>query len=103
MTALPSAFHIGEHQAAWIWGTTDDPHGADSPRVGAIPAGVIIDHGEHTMILTWVDLPVTDGRLTLESLQPLTIVEPVHCSACNITGKIERGAWVPVEGEVLGG
>lgn len=91
MTALPAAPELAGNRAVWIWNS-------DDPTV-LLPSGVLIDHGDHTLLVAWI--PTGSGKtFTLDSLLPLSIVEVVDCSACGSGGRIREGAWLPVKGQV---
>ena len=95
MTGLPKELVLGGHRAVWVWGTPDDPHATAEPRTGVIPCAVLIDHGDHTMLVPWVELAAGGTPFTLESLLPLTVREHVECPTCGRTGYISGGAWLP--------
>ena len=76
-----------------------DPAEGPPVRVGAVPCAVQLDHGGHQFLVTWVPAEGAAGAaFTPTSLLPLTVVEPMTCSECQVTGRIEAGAWVPTEG-----
>lgn len=103
MRGLPATLTLDGHTAKWVWGTLDDPRGADEPRIGAVPAGMLIDHGDHTLLVPWVALDGVDVvPFTLDSLLPLTLLERVACAICGDAGFVRAGAWVP-ESEVARG
>lgn len=77
----------------WVWA------GRAEERP-AVPAGILVDHGDHTTLIAWAAVPgLNDGRslFSLESLKPLTVVEPAHCGTCGLSGRIEQGAWLPMK------
>jgi hypothetical protein len=79
--------------ASLVWWTADDLTPRATPA-GCLPAGVLVDHGDHTMLVPWVphgELP----QFTLESLVPLTVAELVVCPTCARSGWITGGAWLP--------
>lgn len=91
---------IGPFPAEWLW-TTDDICSAEPSPAGTIPAGVVLDHGDHNAVVAWAPVVVAGEvaePFTLEALVPLTIGEPLPCPHCGVTGRIEQGRWVPVEG-----
>lgn len=94
---------LGGHRAVWVWWTEADP----TPREAAgdseqLPAGVLIDHGDHTLLVPWV--PIVGGQqFTLDSLRPLRVVEHITCGTCGRAGWISGGAWLPTKVEVPGG
>lgn len=92
-------FTVGPWPARWAW-MVKDPADGTRDRVGSTPCGVELDHGGHTSLVVWVPAEgAGDGPpFTIESLVPLTVVEPVACPLCQIVGRIEAGAWVPTEG-----
>ena len=96
MSALPVELNLGGCRAAWVWATADDPHGEAMPRTGAIPAGLLVDHDSHSLLISWVPLELSPETVTLESLNPLTIRETVRCIACDRKGMIKGGAWLAV-------
>lgn len=89
---LPMVLKIGEWPAFWLWALT--PEGERLSEHG-VPAGVVINHGDHACLVPWVPLPGETRRFTLDSLLPLTVVEPVTCTLCGTAGRIERGGWLP--------
>lgn len=95
MTALQSQLRIGPWPAELAWSNT---------HPSALPAGLLVDHGDHTVLLPWAPVARWDGPVfTLDSLVPLTIVEQVTCVICGVSGRIEQGAWLPAEGGVARG
>lgn len=85
----------GDHR--WLW---NGPTGAAG---GLVPVAVLVDHGDHYMQVPWATYagaPSLDTVFTLDSLRPLTLVERIACGTCGAQGRIEAGAWVPLEGEV---
>lgn len=93
-------FTVGSWPARWAWMVTDPAGDNPGVRLGATPCGVELVHDGHSMLLTWVPTEgQPDGQpFTVESLFPLTVVEPVACPRCQIVGRIEAGAWMPAEG-----
>lgn len=89
---LPIEMRIGAWRAFWVWALAED--GAPLSEVG-VPVGVVIDHGDHAVLVPWVPVPGDTRQFTLDSLLPLTVVESVTCTTCGTTGRIERGAWLP--------
>lgn len=93
---------VGPFPAEWLWTTHDDLTATAEPALaGSIPAAVVLDHGDHNAVVAWAPIIVGGVRaapFTLESLVPLTIGEPLPCPHCGVTGRIEQGRWVPVEG-----
>lgn len=92
---------VGCFPADWLWLADSIDDDGDAVLAGNIPAGVVLDHGDHKALIAWV--PVMIGGLpavahTLESLVPLTIKGLLPCPTCGVTGRIEQGHWVPVEG-----
>lgn len=92
---------VGCFPAEWLWLATDPDDEGHVELAGSIPAGVVLDHGDHQAVINWV--PVVFGGVlaaphTLESLVPLTIKGLLPCPTCGVTGRIEQGHWVPVEG-----
>lgn len=64
-----------------------------------LPTGVVVDHGDHDLLVPWVPFPGGPERVfTLDSLFPLTVVEQVRCGLCSAVGRIEQGAWLPSKG-----
>lgn len=103
MTAtLPVVMNIGGQSATWVWGTRDDVHGEAVPRTGTIPAGLLVDHGDHLLLVPWAEVGGMRPEVTLESLQPLTLGGVVRCPTCGKVGRVERGAWLPEAGAVRG-
>jgi hypothetical protein len=101
---LPPVLTIGDWSAKFVW-LTRAADEAGTERVGALPAAVLIEHPPsfgapaHTMLVPWVPVEGSPGEpFTLESLAPLTVVQPVTCSICGVSGRIESGAWLPTEG-----
>lgn len=89
-STLPLTLELDGKVAHWAWA---------APR-GVLPVGVVIDHDDHVMLVSWASYaggPGPEYRLTLDSLQPLTVLEPVRCTICGLTGQIEQGAWLPAE------
>lgn len=83
-------------QPVWMTGLDDD---GVKVRTGAIPAALLVDHGDHTMLAPWVPVDGAPGApFTLEELVPLTLTERVTCMTCQVSGRIRRGQWVPAEG-----
>lgn len=100
MTGLPSELVLGGNRAVWVWWTAADPRVLEQPAVpGAIPAGVLVDHGDHTMLVPWVPVGQLE-RFTLLSLLPLAVRELVVCPTCSRAGYISGGAWLPAKDEV---
>lgn len=73
--------------AEWEWVASD----------ASVPAGVVVDHGDHEMLVSWVARSEGAVVFTLDSLVPLTVVELVWCRLCGVEGRIEQGAWLPLE------
>jgi len=68
-------------------------------RTGVIPCALLVDHGDHTMLVPWVPVDGAPGEpFTLERLVPLTLTEAVTCMTCGVSGQIRRGRWVCAEG-----
>lgn len=73
----------------WVWA---------NPR-GELPAGVLIDHGDHKVLVLWSTYAggPSAPAFTLDSLLPLSVLEDVICG-CGMVGRIELGAWRPAKG-----
>ena len=67
-----------------------------SQEGAAIPSGAVIRHGALAQYVRWATLP-GDSRAghvwTLDSLVPLTLLEPIVCTACGGVGHIVEGRW----------
>lgn len=90
-SALPVTMSVSGMTGRWVW---------MEPR-GILPAGVVLDHGDHNVMIAWATYaggPARNMLVTLESLVPLTILEDVRCGVCGSTGRIVEGAWLPTEG-----
>lgn len=99
--AVSELMRVGRFPAQWVWLTTDDPDEVKEPTTGVIPGGVRLDHGDHTVLVAWCPVTIAGTPVvpfTLECLVPLTIVEPIPCPQCGITGRIESGRWMASEG-----
>jgi hypothetical protein len=90
---------LGPWTAAGVWMTTLDDAGV-KVRSGVIPCALLVDHGDHTMLVPWVPVDGAPGEpFTLERLVPLTLTEQVTCMTCGVSGRIRRGLWLsPTEG-----
>ncbi len=86
---------IDGRRARWVWGTPDDPFGPGEPRLGGIPAAILLDHGDHNLLVPWAQLhagpEVTPFRL--ESLVPLTVAELIVCGSCGARGRLVADRW----------
>lgn len=64
----------------------------------ALPAGICLHHGDHACQVQWAllpdDEPGTVDLVTLVSLQPITVVELVHCPMCGVSGHLSNGAFL---------
>jgi hypothetical protein len=88
MTGLPEEVLLGpELTGTWEW--------IEGVRPGSLPAGLVVDHGDHDMRVVWAGVN-EDAQFTLDSLLPLTVVEVVQCTICGVTGRIVEGEWVGV-------
>ena len=97
MTAvLPQVLNLGAFQATWVF--APDVERTES----TIPTGVVVNHLTHTVLVPWVSTDAAPSAFTLDSLVPLTVVEPFTCSICGVRGRIVEGAWVPAEGGARG-
>lgn len=95
MTALPQPqLRLGQPPAQWVWSAGDGDLNVNDPGTGAIPAGVLLDHGDHTLLVAWVPA-FAAAPFTLESLLPLTVRELVACPTCGSAGHVSGGAWLP--------
>lgn len=96
MTAVDlDVLHLGG-PVTWLWAKA-----ADTEK--DLPAGIMIDHGTHNMLVTWIPVSgAPHAQFTLDSLVPLTVVEPVRCTLCPRWGRIVEGAWLPEEGGARG-
>jgi hypothetical protein len=86
-----TTLNLGAATGVFLWSRED----------AALPAGVVLDHGDHSLLVPWAvcDAAGVDGVVfTLDSLVPLTVVEPVSCCLCAAAGRIVDGAWVPEGG-----
>lgn len=93
MSALPAEVELDGRVALWVW--LGEASVTGPPQPGLIPAGVMLDHGDHKMLVPWAgDYPRV---FTLDSLLPLTVVGSIDCSTCGASGQITDGAWVPSE------
>lgn len=65
----------------------------------AIPAAIILDHGDHTLCVPWAtfDAAPTGPVFTLETLTPLTVTETIRCTMCDRVGWLHAGRWVTEE------
>lgn len=99
MTALPPELVLGGNRAVWVWWTESDPRVVEvAKQAGELPAGLLIDHGDHTLLVPWV--PVQGCRqFTLDSLLPLTVKEHITCGACGRAGWITGNAWLPARAD----
>lgn len=89
---------LGPWTAAGVWLTTANDEGV-KVRAGVMPAALLVDHGDHTMLVPWVPVEGAPGEpFTLEALIPLTLTEQITCMTCQVSGRIRRGRWVPAEG-----
>lgn len=91
----PAPVVLGGRRTRWTW---LDENGQLTPRpvAGQLPGGLVVDHGDHTLLVPWV--PVNGlPAFTLDSLMPLTIVEFVDCVICGTKGRIVEGTWLPSE------
>lgn len=71
------------------------------PR-GVLPVGVVLDHGDHNSLVCWATYaggPPQQWLVSLESLVPLTVAEPVRCGICKTQGRIVGGEWLPEAAE----
>lgn len=96
MTGHPDELTLtGAPPVAWVWWAGDDMV-VERPEGARLPAGVLFDHGDHTLLVPWT--PYLGVRhFTLDTLIPLTVVEPVTCGACGLAGRIAAGAWRPAK------
>lgn len=95
MTVLLPVLNLGG-PSTWLWSK-------DADTEKDLPAGVVVDHGDHRMLVSWV--PVggeSAAAFTLDSLIPLTVVEPVRCTLCPRRGRIVEGVWLPEESGARG-
>lgn len=88
----------GVAAADWVWvGTHTQLTRHPATRgINQIPAGVILDHGDHSLLVAW-GVPASgesQPAFTLDSLRPLTVVETLTCGHCGVRGRIEQGAWL---------
>lgn len=89
-STLPLTVDLDGTTGRWLW---------VEPR-GVVPVGVILDHGDHNLMVCWATYaggPPREWLVTLESLLPLTVAEPVRCGICRTQGRIVGGAWLPSE------
>lgn len=88
-STLPLSIDVSGMTGSWLW---------TRPR-GVLPVGVLLDHGDHMMMVTWSAYAgvAPEYVMTLDSLLPLTVIEPVRCETCGMQGRIEQGAWLPDE------
>lgn len=90
LVELPPVIDLGgPAQWAWLPG-------------GSVPYGVIIDHGSHRLMVPWIRYEGVASPFTLDSLLPLTLVEPVTCGLCGRVGRIKGGCWLPEGGGARG-
>lgn len=88
MIGLPAEVLLGpELVGEWEW--------LEGARSGSLPAGLVVDHGDHDMRVEWAGAEPA-LRFTLDSLLPLTVVEVVQCTICGVSGRIVEGEWVAV-------
>lgn len=67
-------------------------------------AGIAVEHHTRTGVPcesgALFKIPATDPlggpRVTVESMEPLTIREPIECEMCGDTGRIVNGEWIKV-------
>lgn len=46
------------------------------------------------MVIRWVDVGLNAEAWTLASISPLTLVEPMCCVSCGLTGSVIDGRWI---------
>jgi hypothetical protein len=72
---------------------------ANTDRARGIPAGILLLHSGHSMLIVWADLdhPSAGGvpRVELITLKPLSIVDTLQCASCPMIGRITEDRWVP--------
>jgi hypothetical protein len=100
---LPESVMLGDFEAAWQWSPGAELLRAGGDAPGRLPTGVLIDHGDHNLLVSWVAPGEARPAFTLDSLLPLTVVEEATCPMCGVAGRIERGEWLPAEGGVARG
>jgi hypothetical protein len=95
VTVQLPVLHLGG-PATWLWAK-------DADVETDLPAGVVVDHGDHKMLVSWVPTGgASASAFTLDSLIPLTVVEPVRCTLCPLQGRIVEGKWLPEESGARG-
>ena len=77
----------------WIWGGPPVPDHSAVER--SIPAGVLINHGDHNLLIAWAPLHHNLPVASLESLVPLTVSGTITCRICGRRGRIARNHWLP--------